>query len=184
MVYNLCHFPGLGQVGHSPRGTSGSAGILDWGPMWLGPQCCHQWCDQPEVWQVDTFAHGTWPIAAGWLADWVLNKVSTWPPRQRNLVAKCVTAVVRSPSGQTYPQGLLHKRLTFGQMDPQAETSCGQVWYYCIFGLGWPVVKCTPSRDILWPSVLLLWSGRPLVTCTPQGLLHKRPFTRKGNYPS
>ena len=34
--------PGLGEVGHSPRGTSGSAGILDWGPMWSGSQCtCH-----------------------------------------------------------------------------------------------------------------------------------------------
>ena len=34
--------PGLGEVGHSPRGTSGSAGTLDWGPMWLGSQStCH-----------------------------------------------------------------------------------------------------------------------------------------------
>ena len=30
--------PGLGRVGHFPRGTSGSAGTLDWGPMWLGSQ--------------------------------------------------------------------------------------------------------------------------------------------------
>ena len=58
----FCHLLGLGQVGHIPRetserdgtlnrgpclalvrrslpkGTSGSAGILDWGPMWLGSQ--------------------------------------------------------------------------------------------------------------------------------------------------
>ena len=34
--------PGLGEVGHSPRGTSGSAGTLDWGPMWLDSQStCH-----------------------------------------------------------------------------------------------------------------------------------------------
>ena len=34
--------PGLGEVGHSPRGTSGSAGTLDWGPMWCGSQStCH-----------------------------------------------------------------------------------------------------------------------------------------------
>ena len=34
--------PGLGEVGHSPRGTSGSAGTLNWGPMWSGSQstCC------------------------------------------------------------------------------------------------------------------------------------------------
>ena len=30
--------PGLGEVGHSPRGTRGSAGTLDWGPMWFGSQ--------------------------------------------------------------------------------------------------------------------------------------------------
>ena len=27
---------GLGEVAHSQSGTSGSAGTLDWGPMWLG----------------------------------------------------------------------------------------------------------------------------------------------------
>ena len=33
---------GLGEVGHSPRGISGGAGTLDWGPMWLGSQStCH-----------------------------------------------------------------------------------------------------------------------------------------------
>ena len=37
--------PGLGEVGHSPRGTSGSAGTLYWGPMWLGSQStCHCQC--------------------------------------------------------------------------------------------------------------------------------------------
>ena len=30
--------PGLGEVGHSPRGTSRSAETLDWGPMWSGSQ--------------------------------------------------------------------------------------------------------------------------------------------------
>ena len=39
---HFCHLLGLGQVGHSPRGTSGSAGTLDWGPMWSGSQStCH-----------------------------------------------------------------------------------------------------------------------------------------------
>ena len=34
--------PGLGEVGYSPRGTSGSDGTLDWGPMWSGSQStCH-----------------------------------------------------------------------------------------------------------------------------------------------
>ena len=39
---HFCHLLGIGQVGHSPRETSGSAGTLDWGPMWLGSQfTCH-----------------------------------------------------------------------------------------------------------------------------------------------
>ena len=42
---HFCHLLGLGQVGHSPRETSGSAGTLDWGPMWLGSQStCHLQC--------------------------------------------------------------------------------------------------------------------------------------------
>ena len=36
------HLLGLGQVGHPPRQISGSAGTLDWGPMWSGSQStCH-----------------------------------------------------------------------------------------------------------------------------------------------
>ena len=42
---HFCHLLGLGQVGHSPRGTSGTAGTLDWGPMWSGSQsACHSQC--------------------------------------------------------------------------------------------------------------------------------------------
>ena len=68
---HFCHLPSLGQVGHSPRGTSGSAGTLDWGLMWLGsqstyyPQCpltplypwwppmpLHPWCPlHPCQWE-------------------------------------------------------------------------------------------------------------------------------------
>ena len=39
---HFCHLLGLGPVDHSPRRTSGSAGTLDWDPMWLGSQStCH-----------------------------------------------------------------------------------------------------------------------------------------------
>ena len=37
-IAHLCHLPGFNQVGHSPWGSSGSAGLLNWGPMWSGPQ--------------------------------------------------------------------------------------------------------------------------------------------------
>ena len=44
-------FPGLGEVGHSPKGTSGSAGVLDWGPMWSGFQStCHLQCTLHPQW--------------------------------------------------------------------------------------------------------------------------------------
>ena len=75
---------------------------------------------------------------------------------------------VRLTFGQMYPpQMRLFVRLTFGQMYciPQAETSCGQVYYY--FGSGWHFVRSSgqvylrsdvpPAREMLWPSVLLLW---------------------------
>ena len=65
-------------------------------------------------------------------------------PWQRHLMAKCATSFVRLTSGQIYPQQrhLLAKRvatlvrLTSGQMFP-------------------------PGGDMLWPSLLLLWSDVP-----------------------
>ena len=81
---------------------------------------------------------------------------------------------VRFTIGQMYPPGrdigwpsviLLLVRLTFGQIYPQTKTSCGQVWYYS--GSGWHLVRSSgqvdlwldvpPGRDILWPSMVLLW---------------------------
>ena len=43
---HFCHLPHCrsGQVGHSPRETSGSAETLNWGPMWLGSQST---CEPP-----------------------------------------------------------------------------------------------------------------------------------------
>ena len=71
----------------------------------------------------------------------------------------------------------LWARLTFGQMYPLAETSCGQVGYYfgqvdlwsdvplaetscghmCYY-FGWIDLwsDIPPDRDILWPNVILL----------------------------
>ena len=57
-----------------------------------------------------------------------LGQADLWsdvPPRQRTLVAKCIT--------------------TLGQVD------------ICqIFKSGWPLVRCTPNSDFLWPSVTTL----------------------------
>ena len=103
---HLCHLPGLDQVGHSPRGTSGSAGTLDWGPMWSDSlfSCC-QLSDQPKAWQVDILSHG-WLAGqlqlASWLAGWLpieQNVNLTLPPGR----AMCVTTLVTQTCGQMYP---------------------------------------------------------------------------------
>ena len=187
----LCHLPGLGKVGHSPRGTSGSTGTLDWGPIWLGSlsSCIH--LTNPQADRL-IFCHmagwlANWSCQAGWLADCLSNKMSTLP-------------------------------------FSQAETSCGHV----CDNLGHiDQMYHFPSRDISWPSLVLLWAGCPSVRCTPSSqhetagqvciwsdvksghlnimsdvppnrkshldmerwlpphgrlLHHERPFTREGNY--
>ena len=95
-----------------------------------------------------------YPLGRDILWPSVLLLPSGWPlvrctPRQRHLVAKCVTTSIR---------------LTFSQMYPQAETCCGQMCYYFSQVDLWSDVP--PGRDILWPNVLLLQSGWPLVRCT------------------
>ena len=61
---HLCHLPGLGQEGHSIRGTSGSAGVLDCSPMWSG-SWVHLWPNltSPKPDRL-IFCH-----MAGWLAN-------------------------------------------------------------------------------------------------------------------
>ena len=78
-----------------PKGNSGSAWTLDWGPMWLGSQTpainyltnlepdrlifCHM---------AGWLANCIWK--AGWLADCLLNKMSTDPPPGRDILWPCV----------------------------------------------------------------------------------------------
>ena len=105
---------------------------------------------QSRVWQVDMFSHG-WLVDQLQLAVCLttyltkfqpdlpqaetscgqvcyhFGQVDLWsdvPPRQRHLVAKCVTTLVRLILGQMYPPGrdilwpiliLLQVRLTFGK---------------------------------------------------------------------
>ena len=81
------------------------------------------------------------------------------------------------------PMIRLQVRLTFSQADlwtdvpPLAETSVGQVCYY--FGQVDLWSDVSPGRDIFWPSMLLLWSGWPLVRHTPMIMLEVRlPFSQ------
>ena len=99
-----------------------------------------------------------WPSVLWLWSGWPLVRCTL---RQRYLVANCVTTLVR---------------LTFGQMSPLAETSCGQVCYY--FGQVDLWSEEPLGRDISWPSVLLLQVrltfdrifglGWPLVRCAPR----------------
>ena len=128
---HLYQFPVLGQVGHSPRGTSRSAGSLDWGPVWLGSLSSSHHLTNPEPDRF-IFCHmAGWLANCSWQADCLLNKMSALPPRQRHLVALC--------------------------------DDCGHI----------DQIYHPPGRGILWPSVVLLWAGCPLVRCTPPHLPHE-----------
>ena len=65
----LSQLPGLGQVGHPPKGTSGHAGTLDWGPMWSGPS------PLPQV-----LAHACAPMMVGRVGNggpwWLMSSVT------------------------------------------------------------------------------------------------------------
>ena len=113
---HLHHLPGFGQVEHSPRGTSGNARTLGWGPMWSGSlSSSYQPSDQPKAWQVDILSHG-WLVGQLQLASWLIaywTKCQPDPhPKQRYLVAMCVTVLVTQ---------------TCGLMYPLVEICCGQV---------------------------------------------------------
>ena len=80
---------------------------------------------------------------------WVRLTFGQTYPQQRHLVAKC-----DNTSGQFDIWSDLWVSLTFAQTYPfQAETSCGQVWYY--FGSGWHLVRSLGQVDI--------WSDIPLI---------------------
>ena len=54
-----------------PKGNSGSAGTLDWGPMWLGSQStCHLQCTPTPQWPI-TPSHPYIPYAPILLLAWV-----------------------------------------------------------------------------------------------------------------
>ena len=122
---HLCHLPGLGQVGHSPKGNQWECWDSVHGPMWSGPLFfCHQLSDQPAAWQVDILSYGWLPgqlqlasWLAGWLAGWLpvyWTKCQPDPPPDRKILLPCV-------------------------------------W---LLGSHRPVVRCTPSPlvDISWLS--------------------------------
>ena len=100
-----------------------------------------------------------WPIVAGKLPGWLMSIKQN---------------VKLTPQAQTSCDQVCDY---FGHTDlwsdvPPTDTFHGQVWYF--FGQDDLLVRCNPpGRDILWLSVLQLWSGWPLVTCTPS---HKSGF--------
>ena len=134
---HLCHLPGLGQVGHSSREISGSAGTLDWGPVMLGSlSSCHQPTDQSLTgWYFIIWLVG-FPIAAGKLAGWLTAYWTEWQPDCPQVETSCG-----------------HLCDYFGHKDlwsdvPPVETSHGQVWYYY-------------KQADLWSVYPPIWDFRP-----------------------
>ena len=176
---HLCHLPGLGQVGHSPKGNQWEFWDPGQGPNVVRPQSSYQLSDQPTAWQVDILSHG-WLAGqlqlASWLADCLSIKMSTWPsPRQRHLMAKFDTTLARMTIGQMYllPSRQKHLvakcvttlvRLTSGhRYPPPTDQALGQVEIWSGFWSCWPSVRCTPQRHLVakWDTTSGYSSEKP-----------------------
>ena len=149
---HFCHLPGLGQVGHSPSTTSGSAGTLDWAPIWLGSwSTCHQISDQPNAWQVDILSHG-WLAGQLQLASWLAG----WLPVTKNVNMTLPTT--------TY--------LTNPKLDRSISCHMAGWLANCSWQTGW-LADCLLHKMSTWPWYMLcpyVWlcsSQRPVVRCTP-----------------
>ena len=83
---HLCHLPGPGQVGHSPRGTSGSAGT-QCGWAFSPPATKYLTNPKPDrlipCHMAGWLANYSWQV--GWLPDCLSNKMSTWPSLPPNI---------------------------------------------------------------------------------------------------
>ena len=91
-----------------------------------------------------TFVHMAGSLAnCSWLTGYL--SMSTWPSSwERHLVAKCDTTA-------------LLDQVDLWSDVPQAETSCGQVWYY--FRSGWAVywrVNLVPAAMVIPPPLFIL----------------------------
>ena len=148
---HLCHLPGLGQVGHSPKGNQWECWEPGQGPNMVGPPVLLPQTIWP-TWQLDRliFCHVAGWLAscnwqAGWLAGWlpIKHKCKPDPPLGRDILWPSVW--------------LLWSYRPVVRCTPPVETPHGQVWYYIRQDDLWSDVL--PGRDILWPSVLQLWSG-------------------------
>ena len=98
-------WPGRSLPQGEPVGVLGPWTWIQCGraPSFLPPTIWPSW--SLTGWHFCTWLVG-WPIAAGRLADWLSKNVNlTLPLRQRHLVAKCATTLVRLTFGQMYPPG-------------------------------------------------------------------------------
>ena len=113
---------------------------------------CTKSMEPPCTWGFGSGWHFCQIFRSGWpLVRWTplggakcyyCTQVDLWsdvPPRQRHLVAKCVTISVR---------------LISGQMDPPGD-ALGWVDIFQIFGSGWPLVRWTPPQETSCGQVLL-----------------------------
>ena len=157
----MCHLPGLGQVGHSPKGNHWECwdpvpGLSVVGPPVLQPPTIWQ-TRSLTGWHVFIWLVG-WPIAAGWLADCLSNKMSTDPPQAETSVCQVC--------------------YYFGQVDLWSDVPPNSdiLWpSVLLLQSAWRLGKVAlcldvlpPGRAYLWPSVIL---HQVRLTCLLEGKL-------------
>ena len=115
---------------------------------------CDTTSSQVDIWS-DVFPRQRHLVAKsdiyfrpGWHLVRSSGQVDIWSDitsRQRHFVARCDTT---SSQVDIWSDVFPRQR----HLVAKCDTTLGQ-----IFGSGWHLVRCIPGRDILWPSVILLW---------------------------
>ena len=156
------HLPGLGQVGHSPRGTSGSPGTLDWGLMWSGFQST---CYPPM------------PSDTPYTPYWPLTPLHTCHPQcplttlqfPKIFIPKLQllhnTERTRKWSGFSYvtPNAPWHSYTPVGPLEASSDQEqyyIRSTWIWSAFGSGWPVylrVHLIPAASVIPASSMSIY---------------------------
>ena len=179
--------PGLCELGHSTRGTSGSAGTLDWGPMWSGSQStCHPNAPDTPYTPAKPMTYPTpyWPPTPQCptpLTVWVLGP---WTGAQCSqapspATTQCPLTPLHSllapwcpytPATPQCPPDALTSPLTPDNPTPLLAAKCPLMplypcqWECCDPGLGPNVVGCQSTYHPQIPP------ETPYTPCTPDAL--------------
>ena len=181
--------PDLCEVGHSPRGTSGGAGTLDWGPMWSDSQStCHLQCTPytPDgspmpPWHPYTLRSAQCPL---------IPPIPLLAPEHLHSLPdpQCTLDTPYTPDGPLTPSDITLQLTIFMSMSSLQYTILRCQEYIC------SAVKlsnfCNISQNMYskvpvalqhWKTNKVVWTWKddwpPWRTST-----YERPFTWEGNY--